>query len=145
MSGVFKYSKLAGAALILSLSSGFAKAQDVAVDVAAQDIAALSASCTSSAACELALKALIAKLVSANPAVSAETALASVVAQVSADYNAGRIPASIAKDIYAGAIKSANSSGLTTLSRSIAIAANQAGRGDPVNLEAVADASVSPS
>jgi hypothetical protein len=137
--------KLFGAALILNFSSGFAIAQDVAVDINPQDIAALSAGCSTSAACDLALSTLIAKLMAANPNGTIEKMLASVIAQISADYNAGKVSASVAKEVFAGALKEANAKGLATLSRSISVAANAAGRGDPVNLEAVAEGSASPS
>jgi hypothetical protein len=145
MSGGFsRFIGLAGAALIVAVATGSARAQDVAVEISGPDISSLSASCASGPACNLALKALIAKVMAANPGQTFERALASVVASISAGYNAGVVPAAIARTIFNGATKEASIQGLTSLSRSISIATNEVDRGDPIELEAVAEASASP-
>jgi hypothetical protein len=145
MSGGFsRFIGLSGAALIVAVATGSARAQDVAVDISDAEISSLSASCASGPACNLALKALIAKVMAANPGLTFEKALASVVASISAGYNAGVVPAAVARTVFNNATKEASIQGLTSLSRSISIAANDVDRGEPIELEAVAEASASP-
>jgi hypothetical protein len=143
-SGFSRFFGLSAAALIVAVASGSARAQDVAVDIGIAEILTLSEGCASGPACDMALKALIAKVMAANPGLTFERALASVVASISAEYNAGKAPAAAVKAVLNGATKEANTQGLTSLSRSISIAANGVERGEPIELEAVAEASASP-
>lgn len=137
--------KYSSAALLLCVSTSFAVAQDVAVEISAADIASLEAGCTAGPACDLAIKALIAKLAAANPGVPMSRIVASVVGSISADYNAGRIPPAVARNFFASATKEANARGLRSLSRALTVASNAISRGDAINTRAVAEGAASPS
>ncbi|MGO4909489.1 hypothetical protein ACEN2J_14285 [Pseudorhodobacter sp. W20_MBD10_FR17] len=137
--------KYSSAALILCVSTGFAAAQDVAVNISTADIAALEAGCSAGPACDLAIKALVARLAAANPGVPMSRIVGSVVSAVSADYNAGRISPAVAREFFASATREASARGLTTLSRALTVASASIARGDAISLEAVAESAASPS
>lgn len=130
----------AGLSTVFSTSS---RAQEAVVIPEAALTAALS-QCTTSEACDAALQALIAELAAANPGVDLSLIIGSVVSTIAAGYNAGTVPAAAAQVALTSAGSIASSNGLTTLAAAATAAAETVAAGDTIDLEAVAEASGSP-
>jgi len=116
----------------------------VAVDIPQEALSATAASCTSGDACAVAVQALIDQLVAANPGTDVSLIVGSVVSAIAAGYNAGSFPAVAAQFALASAASIATASGLTELAATATAAATTVASGDPIDLEAVAEASGSP-
>jgi uncharacterized membrane protein (Fun14 family) len=114
------------------------------VSVSAEAIDALTATCTSSEACQIAIEALVAELSAANPDVSIGEIIGAVAGSLSAAYNAGIVAGSIAQITLQSLAAVAEANGLSQLASSIRVAVESVAAGNPINVEAVAEGSASP-
>ena len=120
-------------------------AQGVAIEVNPQAFAAIAKQCEASfPVCDVALKAFVQTLISANKTVPVSTVLASVVATIASDYNAGRLSAAVTTNMLNVAAADASVPGQSTLATAISVAQNNVANGDPIDLVAVAEGSESP-
>lgn len=140
-----KFSSLLVASVLVmgSVLAQPAQAQ-VAVPVPQAELDAALASCTSAEACLAAIEVLMAQLVAANPGVDIATILGSVVAAVSAAYNAGTLPAEVATVALESTASVATSSGSPQIAAAITVAVASVASGNAIDLEAIAEASGSP-
>ncbi len=116
----------------------------VAVAVPQAALGATADSCTSAAACDVAVQALIDQLVASNPGTDPALILASVVSAIAAAYNAGTFPDVAAGFALASAAGIATANGFSALAAAAIAAATTVAAGDTIDLEAVAEASGSP-
>lgn len=101
------------------------------------------AQCTDEASCLVAIEALIAELVAANPGVPEAEIIGSVATAVASAYNDGDLPAGVAQVVLASVGTAASSRGLTELAGSINASIEAVVAGAPIDLEAVAEGSAS--
>ncbi|MBC2835109.1 hypothetical protein [Paragemmobacter straminiformis] len=134
---------LSTAAALASIS-GFPASAQVAIEVPAQALGVSLAACSSPSSCDAALQGLIDQLVAANPGADLALIIGSVIAAVAAGYNNGTIPAAVAEAALVSAGGIASSNGLTSLAAVATQAVATVVAGDPIDLEAVAEASGSP-
>lgn len=116
----------------------------VAIAIPEASLTAALSQCTTAEACDAALQALIAELAAANPGVDLSLIIGSVVSTIAAGYNAGTVPAAAAQVALNSAGSIASSNGLTSLAAAATAAAETVAAGDTIDLEAVAEASGSP-
>jgi hypothetical protein len=126
---------------VFSPSDGAAQ---VAVTIPSDVLQATLAGCTTQAACAAAIQALVTQLAAANPGVPLSVIVGSVAAAVSSSYNAGAITAPVAQIVLSSAASVASGLGLTQVSNSISLAVASVADGEPVDLDAIADGSASP-
>ena len=136
---------LRGAALgvALSILPLLATAQEN-VSVSAAAISTLSAACTSSETCQIAVDALVAELSAANPGAPLAAIIGAVAGSLSAAYNAGSIVAAVAQIALQSLAAVAETNGLLELASSIRAAVESVVAGTPINVEAFAEGSASP-
>lgn len=132
------------ASLALSALSAPPAAAQVAVPVPQAALDSVLANCASPAQCTIALEALVARITAANPGVDIATVLGSIVAAVAAAYNAGTVPAAAARAALGAVSSVATANGATQVVTSVALASAAVEAGDPIDTEAVAEASASP-
>lgn len=144
----FHFSAAVATVFCLSFATPAAHAQ-VAIDIPAASLdAALSqcasASSSSDGTCAAALQILIEQLIAANPEANAELVVGSVISAIASGYNDAAIDPAVAQAALASLASVASSRGLTTLATVATNAASTVVAGDPIDLEAVAEASGSP-
>ncbi|MEY4984043.1 MAG: hypothetical protein RIR62_2309 [Pseudomonadota bacterium] len=135
---------IAVASLALAALSVQPAAAQVAVPVPQAALDPVLASCASPVACARAMDALVAQLVAANPGIDIATVLGSIVAAVAAAYNAGNVPAAAATAALGAVSSVAAARGATEVVTAVALASAAVEAGDPIDTEAVAEASASP-
>ena len=136
---------VACAVAICGLAPTPSRAQGMAIAVSVADMSALTAQCSNAGGpCLTALQALVKKLVAAHPGVPVSTILTSVVAEIPSLYNSGAISAAVTSNLLSAAANEAQSQGLTNLSAAISEAMTSVKNGDPIDQEAVAQGSASP-
>lgn len=132
------------AAIGFSLTGAQPTLAQVAIEISSDDLAAALAQCTSPANCDVALQALIDRLVAANPEADLSLVLGSVISAIASGYNAATILPAGAQIALASAASIASSNGLTALATVATQAVETVVAGDPIDIEAVAEASGSP-
>ena len=127
----------------LSILPLHATAQD-AVHVSAEALGAVSASCSTADGCQAAIDALVAELAAGNPGLPIGVIIGGVASSLSAAYNEGIISGSVAQIALQSLAAIAESNGLAQLASSIRGAVANAAAGNPIDVEAVAEGSASP-
>ena len=116
----------------------------VGIEISADELSAALGQCTSAESCGVALQKLIDSLVAANPDVDLALVIGSVISAVASGYHAGTISPAAAKVALASAGNIASSNNLTALAVVATNAVATVVAGDPIDIEAVAEASGSP-
>lgn len=132
------------AVLALGPMTGQPAAAQVQVAIPQMQLDAALASCTSAEACAAAIDTLVAGIVAANPGVDVAPVLGSILSAVASAYNAGTLPAAVAS-VALGAISTvASANGAAQVVAAVSIAASAVEAGDTIDIEAVTEASGSP-
>lgn len=135
---------LKGVAVSLSLALlPMAASAQVAVVVPQASLDAAFAQCTDEASCLVAIEALIAELIAANPGVPEAEIIGSVATAVASAYNDGDLSPEVAQVVLASVGTAASERGLTELAASISTSIEAVVAGEPIDLEAVAEGSAS--
>lgn len=120
-------------------------AAQVAIPIDEAQMATLMEACVDADACTLAIENLVETLFLANREVPMATILGSVAAVVSTAYNEGRIrDNAVARTAMSSLATVAEKNGSTNLAASLRTALEAVVAGVPINLQAVAEASASP-
>ncbi len=128
---------------VVAVGTAPARAQ-VAIEISQDVLTAALSQCTTAASCAVAVQALIDQLVAANPNVDLAVVVGSVMSAIAEGYNNGTISATLAQTALAAAGNIASANNLAALATFAATALTVIAAGDPIDLEAVAQASGSP-